>query len=301
MKDAQAAADAVVGSAPTLARRVAALVGLAVLAGGFSVLAVKAGFWQMGRHEVRAAAMAAYEANATLAPVALEEAVADGSLANDEWRTVTATGVFDGDSATLLRNRPVDRTAVYQVLMWFDTGDGRSLLINTGYLPVPDDGSDPVLPAVPDGTVDVTVIARSFDADDGRRDEGATRIVLAQVPPPHGTPVDGYGVLRDVCAGGDCQGALATPVPLPTLSLGPHFAYAWQWWAFAVLAPVGAVLLGIREWRRGGEPADGGGGDGDGDDAHGGAHGPADEGPQPRGGTRRRVRPLSDEQVEDAL
>ena len=38
-------------------------------------------------------------------------------------------------------------------------------------------------------------------------------------------------------------GSLPIPVPLPTLSEGPHLSYAIQWFSFAVVAFVGAVIL----------------------------------------------------------
>ena len=40
-----------------------------------------------------------------------------------------------------------------------------------------------------------------------------------------------------------------TEIELPELSNGPHFAYAIQWLAFAVLALVGRILL-FRETKR---------------------------------------------------
>jgi cytochrome oxidase assembly protein ShyY1 len=44
-------------------------------------------------------------------------------------------------------------------------------------------------------------------------------------------------------------GSLPIPVPLPALSEGPHLSYAIQWFSFAVVALVGALIL-LRRDRR---------------------------------------------------
>ncbi len=248
-----------------------------------SAVAVRAGFWQLGRHEARAAAIALSDQNASRPAVTVAEAAADGSLLDDEWATVTATGRFTSGEVTLLRNRPVDRERVYQLLAWFTTDDGRSLLVNVGHIPVPAPDVALVLPPLPEGDATVSVVVRAFEPDDGRRDTGATRIVLTQVPEPAGQPYDAYGVLREACTDAGCATSVGAPVPLPELSLGPHLAYTWQWFAFAVIAPVGGVLLARREWRLSG------------DDVPEAAAPKAPRAPRPR-----RSGP-SDEEIEDAL
>ncbi|MDN4479071.1 SURF1 family protein [Demequina sp. SYSU T00039] len=270
---------------PTRSRARRALVVVAIVLASLliSAVAVRAGFWQLGRHEARATAIALFDENSQLAPVAASEAASDGSLADDEWRRITATGTFDTASLTLLRNRPIDRERVYQLLVWLDTDDGRSLLVNLGYVPVPGPTEDLAAPALPDGSVTVTAVARAFEADDGRRDSGATRIVPTQVPAPAGDPYDAYAVLREACADDGCVDHYgAGQVPLPELSLGPHLAYTWQWFAFAVIAPVGGVLLARREWTLSGDGA------------------PVATASRVRRAPRRRSGP-SDEEIEDAL
>lgn len=261
------------------AARLACVAGIVLVALLVSAVAVRAGFWQLGRHEARSAAIAASEANSGLPRVPVDQAAGpDGSVsADEEWRQVTVTGVVDQDSLTLLRNRPVDRERAYQLLVWIDTADGGSILVNAGWIPVPDADEDVRLPSLPDGEVTVTGVLRQAEPDDGRRDQGATRVTPAQMPAPAGVPLDGYVLLTD---------ALAAPVPVPVLSLGPHLAYAWQWFAFAVIAPVGGVLLARREWRDG---------SGQGDDAARAARA------RPARPTRKRPRGPSDEEIEDAL
>ncbi|WP_062296123.1 SURF1 family protein [Demequina maris] len=271
---------------PSLASRILRVVGIVILALAVCAVAVRAGFWQLGRHEARSAAITLYEANAAADPVPLAEAVPAGSAVGDaEWTRVTVDGEFEQGSTTLLRNRPVDRERTWHVLAWFDTDDGRSLLVDAGWVPIPDSGEpDGVVPDLPTGDVTLEVVLRAAEEDDGRRDDGATRITPAQMPAPDAEPIDGYGMVQQVCTASGCEDALGSQVPLPTLSLGPHLAYTWQWFAFAVIAPVAGVLLARREWQATA-----------GDDAPGGAP------REPREPRRRRRAEPTDEEIEDAL
>lgn len=267
---------------PSRAARIARVVGVLLLAAAVAAVGVRAGFWQLGRHEARADAIAAYEANADLPAASLAEAVGpDDAVAGDEeWRRVRVTGVIDADSLTLLRNRPVDRERAYQLLVWLDTADGESFLLNAGWIPIPAPTEDLAAPDWPDGEVTITAVLRRAEPDDGRRDEGATRITPVQMPVPSGQPLNGYGVVQEPCGDDGCVG-YGAPVPLPRLSLGPHLAYAWQWFAFALIVPVAGVMLARREWQlTGGAPVE-----------------RARRVPRP---SRRRRSP-SDEEIEDAL
>jgi cytochrome oxidase assembly protein ShyY1 len=50
-------------------------------------------------------------------------------------------------------------------------------------------------------------------------------------------------------------GDLPVPIGWPELSEGPHLSYAIQWFSFAAIAVVGAVVLLRRERRRARSPA----------------------------------------------
>ncbi|GIG54426.1 SURF1 family protein [Demequina activiva] len=246
-----------------------------------SAVATLLGLWQYGRHVERADARAAY-GSAVESPVADLGAVVPAEASTlppgAQWRTVTATGSFDPAPPTVLRGRPVDGTAAWQYLAWFDTVDGQSLMVNLGWVPQPggtEDASAFDLPSDPG--VQITVVLRDWEEDDGKTTAGSiTRITPAQLPAPTGDPVPGYGMLRELCADDSCVPTpIGEPVPLPELTLGPHLSYAWQWWLFAVMAPVGGVLLLRRDARM--------------DRAA-----PAARPPQ-------RRRRLTDEEIEDAL
>ncbi|MDN4473094.1 SURF1 family protein [Demequina zhanjiangensis] len=251
-----------------------------------SALCVVAGRWQYGRYETRAQAMEDYDLAQQEPVAAVEEVASPGSDAlpeGAEWRTVTVAGVVDTESVVPLRNRPVDSTAAYQYLAWMHLADGAAVLVNLGWAPVESGTTvDDVVASLPDETLAVSGTLRSFEDDDGRRDSGATRITPAQVRDPDSDViVAGYVALDAPCGElCDADGPL-TEVPLPTLSLGPHLSYAWQWWAFALLVPVGAWLLTKRDLELKRDPA----------------AAPARE-RQPRA---KRRRGPSDEEIEDAL
>lgn len=266
-------------------RRVLVVATILLVAMLMSAVAVRAGFWQLGRHEARSAAIALFQANSSADPVPLAEAVPAGEVVGDaEWTRVTVEGEFEQGSTTLLRNRPVDRQRAWHLLAWFDTDDGRALLVDGGWVPVPDSGEpDPAWSDLPEGPVTVEVVLRAAEPDDGRRDDGATRITPAQMPEPAADPIDGYGMMQEMCVPDGCVWGLGQRVELPTLSLGPHLAYTWQWFAFALIAPIGGVMLARREWRLSG------------DDVPEVAAPKAPRAPRPR-----RSGP-SDEEIEDAL
>lgn len=244
-------------------------------------VSVVAGIWQYGRHVERADALRLYEAASRLPTADLNDlsVPGDATLADAAtWRRVEIVGSFTPQPPTPLRNRPVASTPAYQYLGWFEPVDGGALLVNAGWDAVPASGGSPVLPDLPRHQVTITVILRELEPDDGRRDSGATRVALTHVPSPPSTPYPAYGMLRDSCDDdGPCVSALALRnVPLPSLSTGPHLSYAWQWWLFAALAPVGAtVLLRRDEVDTGDTPA--------------------------RPAPPRRRRGASDEEIEDAL
>ncbi len=249
-----------------------------------SILCVIAGRWQYGRYVTKSDAIAAYDAAQDHAVEDVRDIAGsgDGLAEGAEWRKVTLTGAIDADSVVELRNRPVDSTAAYQYLAWVTLDDGSAALVNLGWAPVvsQDQTSVSLADAITHADVTITGTLRSFEEDDGKRDAGATRIVPAQMGEASTDDiVPGYIVADTPCAGlCDDDGPLS-PVPLPTLSLGPHLSYAWQWWAFSLLVPVAAVLLTRRDLELKRDPS-----------------GSRPAPPQPK----RRHQP-SDEESEDAL
>lgn len=276
---------------PRLARalRVAAVLAVAL---AVSVAAVFLGRWQYHRHEARSAELHAFNAGQAAAVAPLNALLPSGTTALPaaaRWRDVTVSGHFDVATQKWLRNRPVGGVPAVHALAWFITDAGDALLVDAGWV----DARTAARPTLPGATQELTVTLRDSEPDDGRRDAGATRITDAQMSAAPAPPLPGYGVVSQAC-GVPC-GAIPglTVTPLPTLGLGPHLSYAWQWWLLAAASPFIAIALLRREAaerREGALPT-------------GGSTAIPRRRPAPgRVGERRReAHGPSDEEVEDAL
>ncbi len=285
------------------------ITGIILVALSVSIAAIFLGRWQYHRYEVRNEALHQYNLGLTEDPKPLDELIPPGSTdlpPHTQWREAVLVGHFEADSTTVLRNRPVDSIPTWQYLAWFDTTDGRSMLINLGWIPLPAAGDDTPDVPYPAEETTITVITRSWEDDDGRRGDGATRVTPEQVPTPTYEPVPGYGMLREMCVGSDCaEVVVGEPTPLPSLSTGPHLSYAWQWWVLAAMAPVGAIIMIRREYAGPDEEmtdADAGAEAPDGAAPSATTEGDETATPAPASAGRgRRKRKLSDEEIEDAL
>jgi len=237
------------------------------------------GRWQWHRHVARDAAIAVVEASYAAAPVDLADVVADPDARlpdADAWRSAQVRGRYLADASVLLRNRPVDGTPAYHVLVPLLVVDaapgtygapvaaGRVLVVDRGWVPTGQDGSADVdVPAPPPGDVTVTVRLRPGettsvrDAPAGQVQAIAPAQVLA-AGGADGEPYAAYGaLLREEPAADEPLGVLAAPSTDP----GSHLSYAFQWWVFALGGLVAFTVSARREWASGaavggdGEPA----------------------------------------------
>ena len=257
--------------------RALTIVGIVALALAVTCAAVLLAQWQWHRHEARSAEVAAFHSGQSAPPAPLNDVVPDAAVTFPEdarWRTATVSGNFDTSSLTWLRNRPVDGSPATHALAWFVTDDGRSLLVDAGWVEAEADSR----PGLPSEHLQLTVTTRPTEADDGRESSGtggATRITPDQMPDAPTQVVPGYGVMSEACQ--DPCGALPglSVTPLPVLGLGAHLAYTIQWYMLAVAAPIVAIVWIRREVR-------------------------GDEVPTGVAAPRRRRGP-TDEDIEDAL
>lgn len=234
---------------------------LAIAAVVLAALCLVAGRWQWNRAQARDAEIELVNANWSAPVVPVEEilpgpgAVVPGS---EVWQRVELTGEYVPEATVLLRNRPVQRTAGFHVLVPFEAQlpDGQELVmvIDRGFVPIGSDASAPdAVPAPPSGTV--TVVA-SLRADEPPSDRGApdgqvqaisTAQVLAAAPDgdawAQGRTVGAYGALRSE---DPAPAAGLISLPEPNTDPGSHLSYAFQWAIFAIGAIGGYVLL----WRR---------------------------------------------------
>lgn len=233
--------------------------GALALAAVFASAAFFLGRWQWGRYEERAARADRITAHYDAAPVPLAEVAGAQPLPRElEWTRVRATGRYAAQDQLLVRNRPLQGTYGYEVVVPLVLADGSAVLVDRGWVPnAPRADVAPTVPAVPAGPVEVTGWLRPSERSlDRQLPAGQLASVnLAEAAAQTGTRlVGGYLVLESEDAGTGAVPPRPEPLERPDTDLGSHQAYALQWWGSM---PVGFVLVFLGARR---EHLDAGGG-----------------------------------------
>ena len=228
-----------------LVRSAVAIAGLTALAVACSFLSV----WQFRRAaESRAIsarfAAAAAEPALDAAPTELTEEL--------RFRRLAVTGRYLPEPQFLLDNRVHDGVAGYEVLTAFRLADGRTLLVNRGWVE-----ANPDRNVLPDVQIDADERALLGQVDrlpraglklgTLTRDEAAHALVVVVYPTSaelgtmlRAQPLD-YVLALDA---GEPDSFLRDPAP-PVLSPERHLAYAGQWLLFG-LGALGAAIAIVR-------------------------------------------------------
>jgi cytochrome oxidase assembly protein ShyY1 len=230
-----------------------------LLAVAFAAVCVVLGRWQWGRYEDKRARGDAIAAHYMAAPVPLDTMVPRLPLSEaDEWTRVTATGPYAGQQL-LVRNRSLSSTPGLEVVVPLDTG-GHRLLVDRGWVENAESAAQlPAVPPAPDGTVTVQGWLRHGEADLGK-DLPAGQLASINISNAQaqvgGELLDAYLVLESERTAMGAVPPRPAPLEKPEGDLGPHQAYAFQWW---LTSGFGFVLLGHRllESRRLDRTADG--------------------------------------------
>lgn len=211
------------------------------------------GEWQFDRLEERQARNAVIERNENLPPAPVEDVLpAEGEVAEtDEWRVVTATGVYDEADTVIVRYRTRDGAAGADVVVPLVLDDGRSVLVDRGWLATESRGATEVdAPSPPAGEVTITGWARGDATGDSTSvsDQSTRAISSVRI---------GEALDREVLRGfvelrseDPAPEESLEPVELPELDSGPHFFYGLQWWFFGLLAVFGFGYLARDERRK---------------------------------------------------
>ena len=226
------------------------MVGVALLVTVFGLL----GQWQLHRLDQRRANNAIITSNSGVTARPADDVLAPGREvgAKQEWQTVKARGSYDAKHQILVRYRPLEGEPGFNVLTPFriaGSPGGEAVLVNRGWIPSLRSTAAPTPPAPADG--EVTMIGRvrqSESVGNAGLGNGQTRFIdvraiAATLPYP---VVGGYVELaREVPEpAGSGQPHLLPP---PELSEGPHLAYAFQWFLFAVIGVGGVGVLAYDE------------------------------------------------------
>jgi cytochrome oxidase assembly protein ShyY1 len=211
----------------------------------FGVACFYLGLWQWHRHVEQRTKVEAIAANYDASPVPLAGLEPLRPLTpQQQWTRVTLTGTYAVGQDLLVRNRTLDQTVGFEVLTPFTT-DGRTLLVDRGWVPNAQDAvTAPPVDPPPAGQVALTGWLRTGEPQLGRDlpppQLSSISIADSRGLRPELAPADVYVVL------GAQQPPAATGahplrlLPRPEEDLGPHQAYAYQWWLFM---PGGLIFI----------------------------------------------------------
>lgn len=229
-------------------RWLGALVGAVVFAIGCWFL----GQWQYGRHVAKVERNERIDAHYRATPVPVGDVLESSPLPlSRQWTHVTATGTYAADEQLYVRNRPNnDGVYGYEILVPFRAGDGTAFLVDRGWVKNSEGGAS-VLPQVPPAPAgEVTLTGWTIPAERSLgRDMPAGQLAsinVAEADAATGTDLlDGYVLMEAETTSDGATPARPQALGAPDESLGPHLAYAWNWW---IVMPAGFFLvwLGIR-------------------------------------------------------
>lgn len=215
--------------------------GLALLVG---LVCLWLGQWQWGKYEDRSARADRVEAHYEADPVPATDVLDEGPAPIDiEWTRVKAQGTYLSDEQVVVRNRPLDGTYGYEVLVPLRLEGGEHVLVNRGWVPNSPKGADvvPEVPPAPDGEVTITGWVRIAEPSLGRDlpSGQVASINQSEVEAEVGTDLlGGYVSLEEESP----EAERPDPLEVPDTDTGPHMPYAIQWW---LVIPAVLVFWGM--------------------------------------------------------
>lgn len=235
------------------------------------------GEWQFHRLEERKDRNAIVERNTNAEPVPVDEVLAVGRAvsAQDQWRRVEATGVYDVDETVVVRYRTRDGASGVDVVVPLVTPSGTALLVDRGWLATDNRGTRPEdVPPPPSGEVTITGwVRRDATGSSTKVTDHSTRAISSSHI-ADALALTTYGGFVELVSESPAPAEPLARAEAPDLGNGPHFFYGLQWWFFGVLALFGFGYLAWDEWRGPREP----GSESPEHPAVDGEHGPGDEG-----------------------
>ena len=207
------------------------------------ILCVWAAQWQYQRGVDRHARNTIIEER--IARDAIDLSSIDSVLANNEWQSINTSGQFDQSRQILLRNRYSEGKYGYEVLTLFTTATGQKFWVDRGWVQAGATATTPPeVSGVPQGEVSITGRFRldsslprgSFFALPGSGQDLVSEL-NAQ------SQLDTESFYIDLLSGSDPSLTPDSPAQLPSLSDGPHMAYALQWLIFGGLVIYGRFLI----------------------------------------------------------
>lgn len=229
-----------------------------LIGGVAALLFIRLGVWQLARLAERRARNHAIESRMDLDRLEIHSLLASGGDADSlAFRRATVSGSFDFDHEIVVVARSrggVPGVHVVTPLVLAGGvgeagGTGGAVLVERAWVASPD-AMTADLEAVrePEASDVVGVLMRRAELYKRPWGDGWPRYVRALDPE---AVADDFSyalypvALRRTAMPHDAPQGL-TLIPLPELTSGPHASYAIQWFAFAVIAVVGSVVLFVR-------------------------------------------------------
>jgi cytochrome oxidase assembly protein ShyY1 len=225
--------------------------GACALATLFAFACYHLGWWQYDRHEAKSQRNERLDAYYRADPVPLAAVLTPAGLAvSDEWTRVRVRGSYRA-GPVFVRGRTREGEPGLEVL-WalLPDGGGPTVIVDRGWVPESDDGAR-VLPRVspaPDDRVDVIGWVRRGERSRGRdlpRGQLASLNISEAAAELGSGTLPGYLLLESERGPDGSTPPRPEPLGLPDRNLGPHLAYAYQWW-FGMTSGFVLVWLGVR-------------------------------------------------------
>lgn len=234
-----------------------------IVLGALVIICASAGSWQLRRAAERTALTQAIEAGRQAPPIELDARTQDGA----DWHTAQTTGSWLPRFTVLLDNRNLKGQPGLWVATPLQLHDDptHAVLVLRGWMARP--ASQAALPdlSVPEGIVTVhgTLlhhVPRIFDL--GSITGSRAGALPAQVPTPDGVPprvqnlplddlarASGLSLLPIILEQAPVSGSsLIQEWPGPSLNADQNYGYALQWFSFAAIALIAALVTVWRTW-----------------------------------------------------
>lgn len=221
-------------------------VGFAALMVALSAIMVGLGFWQLDRYHLHHGVNVRIDrANAT-APVPIDTVIARTrpATAAQAWARVSVTGTYDPARTVIARDRSVNSTVGFEILVPLDLADGSTIMVDRGWIP-PGTGNGltaPPFAAVPAGPVTVTGRIHLPESKGEKPIEINGQTTVRRIDPRMIAPTIGLTSAYTDYLLLDKQNPPAaagfTRIPADRQNSWLNAGYTVQWWVFSALALV---------------------------------------------------------------
>lgn len=201
--------------------------------------------WQIDRRTQRRARNAMLATRLQAPPTAVDSIPAD--TAHGHYRRIAASGRFDYERELALALRSREGSPGIYILTPLQLADGRTLLVNRGWIYAPDGMSADLTQWREDDTVTVEGFLDTYVEPRGAvtlpgRPQLARRLVRDSLLPRLGAATRLFPYVLVATTASPAPSRVPARIAPPSLSEGPHLSYAIQWAAFGVIALFGTVL-----------------------------------------------------------